>query len=282
MSYTAICLGRNGDLMIGMSLFHHIWKTTGIKPQVIVSKDYADTLSGCSYIEPIVFDGNFMQLHEAHKLALLFNKKPVIVQVAGPKTVLDRLVYGGKGLKRGTDSFQKEMYRVSGHLDLWRFNLPLVFDKRDKEREGRLWDELSTDWHYKRKKQPLILVSTSGFSSPFQYTELLWELLKNRFSVGYNVVDISNLKAERIYDLLGIYEKAHCLIATDSAALHLAHAVPTLPVCALIADTPELWHGSAWRPNHISYIRYKNFARDYQVMFNAIENIGKPGSAFKV
>lgn len=269
--------GRHGDLLIGLPMMHAEFLATGQKQQLVVSAEYANTVSGCSYLEPIIWDGAWNDLGRAHKYALTLSKNVRVCQVAGPKHVLDKIVYGGK-FDRQTDSFECEMYRVSGAMQLWPKNLPLMFDKRDKTRERWLLQEVFNDLHWKKKEQPLILVSTSGFSSPFQYTELLWDLIGMKLK-GYNVVDISNLKAERIYDLLGLYEKAHCLIATDSAPLHLAQALH-LPVCALIADTPTLWHGSAWRPNHISYVRYSNFPRDYRKMFEAIENIGKPGSRF--
>lgn len=269
--------GRYGDLLIGLQMIHQEYVATGEKQRLVVAQEYADIAEGCSFIEPVIWEGPWNELGKAHKFALTVSKNVRVMQVAGPKNILDKIVYGGK-FDVQTESFEKEMWRVAGKLDLWPQNLPLVFDNRDKDREQKLFSGLSSDWHWKKKEQPLILVSTSGFSSPFQYTELLWELINAKLK-GYNVVDISELKAERIYDLLGLYEKAHCLIATDSAPLHLAQAV-NLPVCALIADTPSMWHGTAWRPNHISYIRYSNFPRDYQNMFNAIENIGKPGSAF--
>lgn len=278
MSYY-LCGGRSGDLMIMAQIAHHEFLTAGQRQSVITSKEYAPLLEGCGYLDVVPVDVPWNDVHGLHKFAkeLTKGKNLKLCQVAGPKHVLDKIVYGGK-FDRQTDSFECEMYRVAGAMQLWPKNLPLVFDKRNKNREFWLWDKFSKDWHWKKKEQPLILVSTSGFSSPFQYTELLWDLLETRLK-GYNVVDISSLKAERIYDLLGLYEKAHCLIATDSAPLHLAQAV-NLPVCALIADTPTLWHGSAWRPNHISYVRYSAFPRDYRKMFEAIENIGKPGSRF--
>lgn len=272
-----ICLGRSGDLMVTLGFLHHEYVESGVKPKLMVAEEYGDLLDGVNYVEPIIFNGPWNELGRAYKEALKLDKKVRLAQVAGPKPVLDKIVYGGK-FDVQTESFEKEMWRVAGKLGVWPQNLPLVFDNRDKKREKELWEKVSSDWHWKKKEQPLVLVSTSGFSSPFPYTELLWELLGTRMR-GYNVVDISELRAERIYDLIGLYEKAHCLILTDSAPLHLAQAV-NVPVCALIADTPTLWHGSAWRPNHISYIRYKNLPRDFNIMFNAIENIGKPESAF--
>ena len=267
--------GRTGDLLIGIPAIHAEFLATGERQKVVVSHEYADVLQGCSFIDPVIFDGPWTELGKAHKFALTISKKVITMQVAGPKNILDKIVYGGK-FDVQTESFEKEMWRVAGKLELWPRNLPLIFDNRDKKREKELWEKLSADWHWKKREQPLVLVSTSGFSSPFPYTELLWELLGTRMK-RYNVVDISELRAERIYDLLGLYEKAHCLILTDSAPLHLAQAV-NVPVCALIADSPTMWHGSAWRPNHISYVRYSKFPAYYKNMFDAISRIGLPGT----
>jgi len=91
---------------------------------------------------------------------------------------------------------------------------------------------------------------------------------------------LDRIKAERIFDLLGFFEKAHCLVACDSAPLHLAQACPKLPVVCLAQDKPTLWHGSAWQPNHICYIRYSDFPKRAVEMLDAIQEIGIPASPF--
>lgn len=103
-------------------------------------------------------------------------------------------------------------------------------------------------------------------------------LLKLRFK-DHLIVDLSQIKAERIYDLLGLMDKAVCLVAADSAPLHLARA-SNVPVCALINDKPILASGSVWRPNHIFHCRYSDFPHRAMEMLDAIIGIHDYGSWF--
>jgi hypothetical protein len=80
-------------------------------------------------------------------------------------------------------------------------------------------------------------------------------------------------QAERLYDLLAIYERAALLIAIDSAPLHLAWACRQFPVFALTQDKPSLWHGSSWRPNHLWYCRYHDWPERAVEMLAAIANM---------
>jgi hypothetical protein len=77
---------------------------------------------------------------------------------------------------------------------------------------------------------------------------------------------LATIKAHRFYDLLGLYEKAEYLVCIDSGPLHLAQAVPGLSVIAMISDSPNLWHGSPARQNHVLRIRYGEFdARKHEI-----------------
>jgi hypothetical protein len=87
------------------------------------------------------------------------------------------------------------------------------------------------------------------------------------------LIDLGKIKAHRLYDLLGLMERARFLVATDSAVLHLARAVPALPVVALQADTPGLWNGSPWRPEWIWSCRYRDFPRRAKSMIEAMDNV---------
>jgi hypothetical protein len=84
-----------------------------------------------------------------------------------------------------------------------------------------------------------------------------------------------DMKAERFYDLIGLMEKAVCLVTVDSGPLHLAQAVPTLPVIALITDQISRWHGSPARPNHVLRIRYSEFEARKGEIVPMIRNLPK-------
>ena len=145
--------------------------------------------------------------------------------------------------------------------------MPLVIDVRDKKREEKLLRD--NGMIVRGKKKPVILLSLGGSSSPFQHAELLRQLVTTRFAATHRILELP--KAERIYDLLAIYERAALLIATDSAPLHLAWACRKLPVFALANDKPMLWHGSSWKPNHHWYCRYGDFPTRAMEMLWEIE-----------
>lgn len=280
-----IQLGKAGDIL---SLLPLLWLDAqkGERSALMVAKDYAPILEGCSYLDPVIFDGDPHELARAHAEAVATGKEVICCQVNGPPEQVAALTYGSRGLNHATtESFQKESWKIAGRLNEWRDQPPLVFDKRSPEREA----ELLKFWP---KNKKVILVSLAGSTSPFPFKDLLHELLRLKFAKGYQIIDLANIRAERFYDLLTLYEKAHCLVTDDSAPLHLAYACKTLPVVALINDrtSPDyhgggstfssLWHGSCWRPNHIFHCRYRDFPKRSVAMIASISSIGAPGSWF--
>jgi len=249
----------------------------GKRSQLMVAKEFAGLLEGCSYLDPVIFDGDFMELDRAVEQAKSEDIR--VCQLAGPRNEVLKLAYEKIGLSQGapqTESFAKESWRLAGRANDWRFQYPLVFDQRNPDREAKLLQQLEP--HGKR----WILVAADSISSPFPHKELLMELLRLRFFRKYEIIDLSTIKAERFHDLLAIYThpRTECLVAIDSAPLHLAYAVKDLPVCALIQDRPTLFFGSAWRPNHIYHCRYGDWTGRALEMLDSIANIRKPGTWF--
>lgn len=156
----------------------------------------------------------------------------------------------GQNFNQECSSFCEEAYRLAGRQHLFG-RLPLVFDRRDREREQKLIPQFT---------KPMILVHTQGISSAFHQGRELFESLKP-LQDEYEIVDLSLVKAHRFYDLLGLYEKAEYLVAIDSGPLHLAQAVPDLKVIALITDGPTPWHGTPPRKNHVLRIPYSQYGQ---------------------
>lgn len=264
MSKVYVMLQKFGDLISILPLCYDDFVKTGEKSILMVHEDYKSILVGTTYVTPLVWSGDANDIAGAVKEGKKHGEV-IIPQVVG-RNVKD-IVYDKSTPK--LDSFERQAWYAAGRIRDWKLNLPLVFDNRNPEREKKLIPEL--------QKKKTIIVSTSGVSSPFAYKELLLELLTLKFNRSCNIIDISEVRGEKIYDLLGLLEKATCLVATDSSVLHLARALP-LPVIALIADQPSLWHGSAYRPNHLSHIRYSQFPKYIVPALNSILNIGSPGS----
>lgn len=289
MSKLYVQLGRTGDICGILPLLYSDFKKTGEKQRLMVAKEFAGVLDGVSYVEPIIWEGHYNQLEEAAKLADTMSKEVIVTQVnahaVGTETYLasiavektqDFIVVPKREARAMTgavtDAHNKEQWQLAGRIDDWEECLPLVFDKRSPEREAKLLRDVGIT-HKRGKKKPLMLVSAGGASSPFPYKDLLMELLYGRFHDHYRILELPN--CERIYDLLALYEHADLLIATDSAPLHLAWAVRELPVFALTQDRASngsysLWHGSAWRPNHLWYCRYHDFPKRAVQMLDAM------------
>jgi hypothetical protein len=258
----------------------------GQRSAIMTCAEYAPLFEGCSYVDCIPFNGQPHELPKAYKEARAISSDVVVTQTLGDTETLKKM---GQE-KRFTDSFIKESWSLAGRLKDLQKNIPLVFDRRSPEREQALIESSVGGRKYKGKlslKKSYYLIAPSGHSSPFPYRDLLFELIHNRFckntggmNGGTGLIDLSKLKAERIYDLLPFYEQGHCLIAIDSAPLHLAMAVPRLPVVALVNDRPSYWHGSPWRKNHICTIRYSDFPERCIEMLDAITRINRPGSFF--
>lgn len=283
-------LSRTGDIC-GVLSIAHAASLRGEKVGIMACSEFSDILDGQSYAEKVSFIGKDWEIEKAYLEAKKICDNVVCTMVNGPIMEIAKYSYGFdlKTLKPGeqfwlgkTDSFCRESWRLAGCLKDWG-KAPLVFDKRDKEREAE-WIPKKVG-RYDRK--PIILLSAGSVSSPFLYKDLLVTLVNLKYGKTHNVIDLAEIKAHRFYDLLGLYEIAHCLITVDTGHLHLAAAVPSLPVMALIQDryklplVPEMqrmanfWSGSAWRPQHHFFCRYRDFPRRCLEMFTAIENIGK-------
>lgn len=270
MSKTIIQLGRYGDIINLLPLLWHDWQKTGEKQPLMVASEFSGLLDGVGYVDPVIYPGPYHELAIAAEMLEGMGREWVSTQVNGPVDIVRNFTYEPANQSTAVcTSFQKEMWKVAGRLKEWDLMYPLVFDRRDPEREALLLSR----WIPKTKKRKpvrTILVSAGGTSSPFEQKDLLYELLHLKFK-NDNLVDLSRVRAERIYDLLALYERAYCLVSTDTATLHLARACPELPVVALTNDKPLLWHGSSWMPNHIFYCRYTDFPKRVPEMLAAIE-----------
>jgi len=208
----------------------------------MVSREYADVLDGAG-VARIVWDGDWRHVRAAYDSVV--HDWPRIV-------VLQQYSTDGWPVQHVTDSFIKEMYRVANKLPL--FPLPLRFDRRDPQRESALVAALP-------EGAPIILVATRGFSSPFPQGHELLALVADAFPDAV-LVTMDAVRAERIYDLLALFERASCLVTVDSALLHLAQATPSLAVIALVASHPTTWHGSPAYAGQRLRIRYREFDRN--------------------
>lgn len=268
MDKLIVQLSKVGDVLNVLGIARLATKF-GKRVGIMTCAEYAPLLDGCSYVDKVIFDGKPWEIEKAVEQAKKLCPAVHVTQVNGPREVVNKFAYQPAGQTQCvTDSFDRESWKLLGLLDEWGKE-PLVFDQRDEDREELLFEHAKQQIN---KKKKIILIAPDSVSSPFSYRELLMTLVQLKYR-DCRVVNLCDIKADRFYDLLGLYEIAHCLITVDTAHLHLARAVPSLPVMALVQDSPTYWHGTAWRPQHHFHCRYGDFPKRALEMFTAIENL---------
>lgn len=201
-------LGRFGDVVNGLPLAKLLSESGPV--EFIISREFASILDGVTYVKPVVLDVDYKEL-------------PAVLRQY-PQAICCQS-YKHPDKTRKTGSYQTEAWRIAGWLD--RFGPPPVFDNRSPDREAALAEKYGVT-------RDTILVAGHGCSSPFKFD--LWRAMQG----VPNIVNLSEVKAERIFDIIGLIERAKLLLTIDSSPLHLARATPT-PVVALINDG---WYGS--------------------------------------
>jgi hypothetical protein len=259
-SIAVLCLGRYGDIMNALPIAYFLHKTHGEPIGFIVSEDCKDILDGCSYVRPIVFRGHYSDVDGA-----------LNAFKGGFSDVLIAQMYGNHHVTRSHSCFLKDAYAACGMLP-WYGRLRLVFDNRSRSREKALVRQFA------KTSKHTILVNLSGLSSPFHDAGALWTDIQRRWGTAMNVVDISGIKAERVYDLLGLFDHSDVLVTTDTSTLHLARA-SGVRVVALQADTPDPWYGSE-APHAAATVRYNEWLERREEIHSLIHSIRPANKPF--
>lgn len=257
MKKTAIVqLGRYGDIINILPVAKRISEIDGERPAFIVSNNYANILDGVSYVEPVPVNCDFADINRGIQLAKLHGRSVLIPQVYG----------WGYSYRTEMDAFNVESWYRAGFLPEWG-KLKLEFDRRDLDRE----QDLRNFFHIHEDGRPVLLTSFGGNSSPYQSAGKLANLIKDRLSAKFQIIDLTPARCERVYDLLGLMDVAHVLITIDTATLHLAAGSNTLAVVALTTDRPSMWHGARPPLNTILEMRYRESELRTETILDTIE-----------
>lgn len=251
-----IQLGRYGDLLLLFPAFHLIYKSTGLKPVIIVSTEYADIFDGISYADPYPIKGNwYMDLPKARQIAEREFGGAIIPFWWGPGERPNDVPQGplvlqchghawGVDMKKWPD-FGTSMWARAGFTREQMISEPLVIDRRNREREA---DLVKAHIH---GDKPVVLYNFTGISSPFGYVPEVLRAMAP-FQQDFNLIDLGRIRATRIYDLLGLYDRAVGLITIDTSTAHLApgSSVPT------VWFTVDGWSSSVPRGNVALHVKY--------------------------
>ena len=273
-------LGKFGDIMIMLPAFKAIAEETGKPAICLVSEEFASIFDGVTYVQPWVEPFHWWKdVGKARELAERAGLNPIVVKWwdepgapapairPGEKTV-SLNIHGLRRVVSATDwdSFQASQWRYSGFSMDKLYEWPLVFDKRSPEREQALRD------YYFSSPNPKLLVNLSANgTSPFRHAKNVMSLI---WGMGFDVVDLSRVRAHRIYDLLGLYDEAAGLITSDTATLHLA-AASSVPYIAFINNGGA---GSIPKGNCIKSIRYSQFEGGMGLFVEALKKLKALGT----
>lgn len=253
-----VLMCRYGDIINFLPAYRELIK--GVRnPYWIVHPDFESIFDGVSYVQHLVSNEDS---HYPYRIANQTRRKFqrfVVPQVFDLDNTLPHL----------TECFNKEMWNKVGLLHRWD-DLELVFDRRDRTREKTLIDAF-----IQANGKPTVMLCWSGASNPFKDSEKLVRLVRDNFGEDINLLDVSNLKAHRIYDLIGLMEKCAALISTDTSLIHLAAAC-SIPVLALVNDAKDPFSCAQPRSNCYDRILHREFEDRKQDVIQFLDYVLTP------
>jgi len=233
-----LLLGRFGDSIIVLPAFKYIFDQTGVRPIVVTSTRFGSIYEGCSYVDAIqIQDQTGTDYAKAQKYC---KEKGIEARVlrwwmadggdwsdiplqAGDPT----LVFGKNKWAVNFQmwpNYQTSIWDRTGvPIDLMN-KLPLIFDQRNREREQAL---IARVLKKNKKNLPVLLYNFNGHSSPFAAMPECQHVI-SKWRDKFFIVDIGDMVAERIYDMVGLFEVSKLLVSIDTSSLHLSAAVPNL------------------------------------------------------
>jgi len=263
---TFVELGRAGDILNVLPLVKREFERHGIRPRVMIAAPYAELFQGITYAEPLVWPGMFEDIKAAIWTAKQLPGEVIIPQIYGHEWNVPRLC----------TSFLRESWRCA-RADVPWGSLPLEFDRRNRRQENRIVRELAGS-----TAKPIVLLAAQGYSSPFGGADYcLKALLTLNLGRGFKVINLTNYRAPRMFDLLGLFERAHCLVTIDTGIKHLARAC-RVPVISLNGRVPTKWHASSWHPNDVGRFFYDEFPTCSRDIVEAIRHAEDAGFGPKI
>lgn len=244
-------LGKIGDVLSILPILQNEAKITSHPAPLVIAKEYANILEGVSYVEPVIWKGDANDLAGAIMFAKKRYSQVIVLQT-----------WGNVPIQHQTPSFQFDQWKRAGYLTLFDA-LPMEFDKRSTGREDAL---RNTVWRETCFGNRVILFADHSQSSPFLYKEELFKMLVNTFGAGHQIIRLSEVRAERIFDILGLMSIAACLVTVETAHLHLSRA-STVPTIALAASG---WRGSAFSKRFKFFMRYPEWDSRKQDLIEAV------------
>jgi predicted GH43/DUF377 family glycosyl hydrolase len=242
-------VGKAGDIISLSPILYDEFKRTGIKPTLVVSKQYAPILERMNYIEPHIWSGDWQDLIGAVRHAKQNFDSVIVPQVFGKDFPI----------AHRTPSFQLDQWLRAGKIEKWD-TLPTVI-KRPANAKRIVKQYVNG--------KPTILYADHSQSSPFLHKDSLYRLLVDHFGKTHEIKRLSEIRLPHPLDLLALFDAADCLVTVETMALHLS-AASEVPTIALIGDAPTRWKGSAWSKRFKLHVRYADYERRRPEIVSAV------------
>jgi hypothetical protein len=248
--YGVVTLRRAGDIISLLPAIKQLADERKKPVRMVVHESYAPLFDGITYAVPELWHGDWENPLEAAK-----EHRAVNAQVLGRGIMPD--------WQKG--NFAKDAWKLIGKP--WNRYAPLIFDRRSERREQELADRVF------QSDMPKVLVKLDGFSSPFKQAAELRERITDEFTGHCELVFLDDIQAHRLYDLLGLMDRAACMVSIDTVTLHLASGT-TCPVIALTNGTG--FSATPPRGNCVLRVPYDSAMSRYQDIAAAIRSsLGK-------
>ncbi len=167
-----------------------------------------------------------------------------------PRVIVTQL--HGTGIHTVPDdlpSYSLSMWRKTGLEDEYHM-LPLTFDQRNPNREKNLIAQTLTN------PKPVILMKFDAWTSPFDESNHVKACMREMLSDRFQLIDLDKVVAQRVYDLLGLFDMAVGLVTVDTMCLHLA-AASNVEYVAFVRDDGQ--SGSIPKGNCVLSIGYRQW-----------------------
>lgn len=255
MSNVAICLGaKSGDICNFLAVARHLSFVNKERIVWFVHAKFEPVLQGVSYVDPVRITSDLVRPDLSFKKAQSLHPN-VINGVSWGKGYIGDKSRPYNFMSWVNAGFGDDFHDVDGY--------PLVFDQRDSERERELLESLNLSG------KPIILLHLNrSKSSPFSHAAHVEDRVRRRFGKFCQIIDLSQIRCVRIYDMLALFDLSKVLITVDSAFLHLATASPSLAKICLVNPVPFL--GSACRYKPLLRLNYNEVATNLGAISQAI------------
>lgn len=219
-------LRRNGDIICILPILHKVSQEIKRPVRLVVAKEYVDLLDGVSYAQAVRWDGDWEDPMAAARHFSAQN-----AQAYGFRSGINYDPRDGH--------FAEVCWRKLGYV--FDNNAPLIFDRRSPEREQALIERV-----FKTEK-PKILINMIGYSSPLLQEDIdfVTTRIYKDFGPFCEIIDMKDLRAERLYDLIGLMDRANVLVTADTATLWLAHA-SMVPNVLISRGSPKRGNCKCW------------------------------------